>query len=464
MVSINNGLPYFPEYKLSDRNFSYGTLAQNCLKYLLHDDFQQTTSSSLEEFNERRETFAFLDYAAGLWDLHAARCWPIPENVLILAKKLLDPLNQRWLSYSEASEVGFNDFFENFTAKFCNSYPNPLYFASRWGNVDCIRFLIDEWQEDTNHLGGLYGSPLNAAIAHGHEDAVNLLIEKGASIYLNGGIYGTVIDTAAATGQVGLLSSLLKRQPDISKKGGWYGEPPLVAACRNDRKTVESIVKMLLDRGASYKATDKSGFNTVNRFASIGATNVLEILSDRGIDLNCPSRTGVTPLMDAINDVHHDTVEFLISKGANVNIRDRRGDSALHYAMYFDQINLIELLLGKGVDVNVAGLQQNTPLHLACLIGRSNKTISMLLEHGADHTQVNEDGETALHVAAEGEYWDAVDILLVHGANVNAQTSKGMTPLHIVKGKSARLAHMIEENDLIADIIDLLLEYGADPN
>ena len=260
LKSTNINLPSLSELKFSDRSYSHGRLAQVYLQYLLYDDFKQTTSSTLEEFDKRRRKFAFLDYAGSTWGWHADRCRPLPNFILTLCKELLDPQNAKWLSYSEVVGGRANGSFQTFITQFRDSYPRPLFYASFWGIVDCMRFLVNERKEDVNHVGGLYGSPLKAAIAHGHEDAVSFLLENGANIYLDGGQYGTVVNTAAATGQVKILAMLLELKPDISLKGGWLGEPPLVAAHRSSRTSVENIVERLLDAGASCYATNKSGY------------------------------------------------------------------------------------------------------------------------------------------------------------------------------------------------------------
>ncbi len=107
-----------------------------------------------------------------------------------------------------------------------------------------MQFLIDERHEDVNHVGGLYGSPLEAAAAHGHEDAVILLSARGANIDLNGGQFGTAIQPAATQGKVKIVEILLQHKPHINLKGGWWEETPLAAASKwSNRKASEAIVK-----------------------------------------------------------------------------------------------------------------------------------------------------------------------------------------------------------------------------
>ena len=440
-------LPSMSEFRLSDRQFSHETLAQVCLQYLLYDDFRQTTNSTLEKFNERKRKYALLDYAGTTWGWHADRCRPLPGSILSLCQELLDPLKQKWLSYSEVVGGRANGSFNTFLTRFRDSYPSPLFYASLWGIVDCMRFLVAERKENVNHAGGLYGSPLNAAIAHGHEDAVSYLLENGANFHVNSGRFGTAVNTAAATGQVRILGMLLGLMPDISMKGGWGGEPPLVAAYRSSRKSAGHIVRSLLSAGASCYATDKSGSTAVHNFASIGAVDVLKIFLDCDTDLDCLDAEGKTPLMAAIELSRYNTTEFLIFNGANVNLRDRDGDSALHYAISTSRPDFISILLEHHADVNAVGRNDRTPLHDACEV--NNVTIvKMLLDRGADHTLKDRRGQTALDLAARSLPSDfAEDLLELLRSSVSSDSTESQPSW----GEQAE-----------SSAVSLLLEYGAD--
>ncbi len=52
------------------------------------------------------------------------------------------------------------------------------------------------------------------------------------------------------------------------------------------------------------------------------------------------------------------------------------------------------------------------------------------LQAGADPNQRAEEGETALHWAADRGHIAVLQLLLQHGADVNAADSDGLTPLH----------------------------------
>lgn len=63
-----------------------------------------------------------------------------------------------------------------------------------------------------------------------------------------------------------------------------------------------------------------------------------------------------------------------------------------------------------------------TPLHVAALEGHA-RCLSILLDAGADMESRDQDGKTALLVAAEHGRWGSVELLLHRGAVVDAQST-----------------------------------------
>ena len=55
-----------------------------------------------------------------------------------------------------------------------------------------MRYLIERGA-GVNVIGGLYGSPLQAASAHGHPRAVEILFQHGADVNLAGGKWGCAL-------------------------------------------------------------------------------------------------------------------------------------------------------------------------------------------------------------------------------------------------------------------------------
>ena len=80
-----------------------------------------------------------------------------------------------------------------------------------------------------------------------------------------------------------------------------------------------------------------------------------------------------------------------------------------------------------------------------------------LLDHGADANARGNYHFTPLLYAVHAMQFEAAQVLLEHNANINSQIIHGDTPLYWVLSRC-------RSSGKLADMVRLLLEYGADPN
>ncbi|XP_054651302.1 ankyrin repeat and protein kinase domain-containing protein 1 isoform X2 [Dunckerocampus dactyliophorus] len=161
--------------------------------------------------------------------------------------------------------------------------------------------------------------------------------------------------------------------------------------------------------------------------------------------------------------------------------------SLLHYTVASGDKKSVEHVLSLGADVNCSMTRGYTPLIVAVL-NRLNDIVSLLLDHGADPAQGDEDQWTAVHFAAQNGDDRALRILLDKGAVADAREKSGWMPLHlacqngheaVVRLLLTRLCvKAIGEREEVQErtalhlaaayghmnITKLLLSQGADPN
>ncbi|KAH9052799.1 hypothetical protein EDB87DRAFT_1691449 [Lactarius vividus] len=164
-----------------------------------------------------------------------------------------------------------------------------------------------------------------------------------------------------------------------------------------------------------------------------------------------------SPLYYAALCGFYDLSERLIMEHPEyVNARGGHMRAPLPAALSKRYFGVADSLHKHGAVLDVRGNFHRTPLHVASMSGYVD-IMRWLLNHGADPNIQDFDPRTPLHDAAHNLHLDAVQVLLDHNANVNSRTGSDKTPLHCTVSNKNR-------NGKRVDIVERLLEHGADPN
>lgn len=110
-------------------------------------------------------------------------------------------------------------------------------------------------------------------------------------------------------------------------------------------------------------------------------------------------------------------VRELLGQGVNVNAVDAEGRTALDFAAFNGHLEILKDLLKAGAVVDVRDSMGRTPLMYAST-GPFPESVLLLLENGADPNAVDSDEHfsAVMHAAAEG-HLEVVRILIDHGAD-----------------------------------------------
>ena len=136
----------------------------------------------------------------------------------------------------------------------------------------------------------------------------------------------------------------------------WANTTPLHVAVKADHI---DIVKLLLENGADPNKESTSGMTPLWKATWKGREDVVKILLDFGADPNKADDDGYSPLYCALCMGHHEIALLLLTNGADCNETTDWGWTPLHH------LGIVQMLLDKGVDPNMANKYGNTALHVA---------------------------------------------------------------------------------------------------
>lgn len=259
-----------------------------------------------------------------------------------------------------------------------------LAFPAQNGNLDMVKVLL------------AYGADPNDGIkqavnANKTEVAVTLL-EAGASP-------AGLMASAAGLGNKIITEMLLDRGIPASegiKPAVKNNHTEVSLLLLNNEAPIEGLMAMAAGNGNS---------NIVEKLIALGAvadegtqpaitnkhTPVVKQLIEAGANVQSSAF-----MLIAVNNRQEEMVRLLHANQCDANYTDERGNSFLHMVAGDDgEVGLAKAFIEFGINIDQVNIEGNTPLHLAAESGKDNlEVVQILVEAGADVNAVNKKGET----------------------------------------------------------------------
>ncbi|XP_017311015.1 ankyrin repeat and SOCS box protein 2 isoform X1 [Ictalurus punctatus] len=297
-----------------------------------------------------------------------------------------------------------------------------IHEAGYYGQAECLKLLLTAVPEMINTRTQKHQTPLILAVSREHFLCVQYLLEKGA----NPGI------------------------PTITN------ETPLYEACatRNAR-----MVRLLVRNGADVNQKCLDGWTALHEAVSQNHVEICEVLVEHGAEISSRNIYGVTPLFLAAQCGCLEPLRFLIRNGADVNSEAKDGATPLYEACRNDHSDVVGFLLSHSVDANRPGKDGLLPLHIAAKHG--NDGIVSKLIPITSMTEIQRSGVSPVHLSAESDEDQALEILIHAGFDVNFL----LAPERSCMYEDRRVSPLyFAVNNRNLEAASMLLDAGADPN
>ena len=338
--------------------------------------------------------------------------------------------------------------------------------------VDLARLLLehgtDENMRSTNELKRTL---LQEEALRGGFKTARLSLERGVNVHAQDKDQNTVLHVAAFYENLKVTQLLLDHgaNPNAEDKDGATPLHKVSYGTYSSQKYAVGIARLLLERGADPNAQQKNKYIPLHLAAYNGRLEIVQLLLDHGANPNAEDKDGATPLHKVSYGEYSSQergvgiARLLLERGVDPNARRKNKDIPLHWAAFQGRLEIVQLLLNHGANPNAEDEDASTPLHKVSSgkYGSREHGVGiarLLLEHGVDIHARTKFHATALHRAAFSGKFDIVQLLLEHGANPNAENMHGEIPLHLVsRGK-------YDSKEYSVGVVRQLLERDVDVN
>jgi uncharacterized protein len=232
------------------------------------------------------------------------------------------------------------------------------------------------------------------------------------------------------------LRTLIQKKADVNATEPDGSTALQWASYRDDLESADLLIRA----GAKVNAANDLGVTPLWPASENGSSAMVRRLLEAGANPNAALLAGETPLMVAARSGYPDVVEELLAKGAIVNAHGSRGQTALMWAVSQKHPAVVKVLIAHHADIQ---MKSDVWTDVMAVPPHGYLPYNKAVPHG---------GETALMFAARVGDLDSAKLLVAAGARVNDADAWGVSATTLAAHSGFR------------DLVEFLLEKGADPN
>ena len=200
-------------------------------------------------------------------------------------------------------------------------------------------------------VGAAFADPIHDAALDGDFDEVQRQLDAGVDVNEESSTGLTPLHYAASSGHNDIVELLIERGANVNATDSGKGATPLdYAHWRDHEEVIETLNAHNAQREHEKGAKGIDHSSLIHDAALDGDIDEVQRQLDAGVDPNLKSSKGATPLFYAVYEGHLEIVELLITRGADVNAV-YLNNSVLDQAHSYDDQEIVELLETHGAEV-----------------------------------------------------------------------------------------------------------------
>jgi ankyrin repeat protein len=331
-----------------------------------------------------------------------------------------------------------------------------LMTCSRTGAKGAVEALLDKGADPNARESKKDQTALMWAAGESHGDVTRLLAENGADIAARSKGGFTPLLFAARSGDLASANALLDAGADPNESTPEQGNTLVVAAAGGH----EDLSLLLLEEGADPNSADENGITPLHHSVANGLAALNGVRYD--------------PVYRLLPENMRELARALLESGADIDAQitksrrlgpdgspfDMEGATPFLLAAISADVEMMQLFSSHGSDPHIVAKGGTTALMAAaraactgaCAFKGGNeandedielafRAVEAVIRMGIDVNAKNEDGQTAMHMAAFTGADPVVKLLVDNGAEVNVTDNYGETPWSMASGISPVLRY-----------------------
>lgn len=368
----------------------------------------------------------------------------------------------------------------------------PLFEAVRNGEEAIVALLLEQGccLEQRDKVGA---TPLFQACAARQMAIAGFLIKAGADIRATSALGTRVLDMVIASGNMEQVDWFLRQGVALASVNE-KGNTALHFACRSGN--VALAMRVAQEGAAGFDSAALDGRRPLDWCDSYALFSAI-VERHPAIALDVRFENHSCSLHAFAKRGCRDIVCHLLDAGSDARQLEAYGNTLLHSAVASHQADLVQELLRRKLNVEGRNTYNYRPLHWAAQQGDLD-IVKLLVEQGGAKVNVSgnlnfiiRETKTPLYLAIDGGHAEVARYLVDRGAELNTLNDQSnRTPAHAAAGRgdAALLRYLLERgaspdgvnrhpgrsdadfytfplaNAANADVVDVLVEFGADVN
>ena len=293
----------------------------------------------------------------------------------------------------------------------------PLHLACHAGQLNVVKYFIDELKCEPTIQGEFGATPLHYACCRGQLNIVKYLVtEKGCDFKKKCSCSITPIGFACRFGHLNIIKYVTTLQNFNPNDLLDYGGTLLHLTARGDNV---NVIKYLINECGCQEILDECGVLAVHWACIGGHLNTIKcfINEQNCNDPSCRDLIGRTPLHHACAGGHMDIIHHLVTElGCDPKIADKTDTLPIHVACQAGHLDVLRFFIAKQNSYRtIRGRNGWTLLHYATEGGNLKIIRYLINELECDPLIADDNSATILQVATSNNHVKIVKWLLHKG-------------------------------------------------